>query len=94
VLYTVQIAILGVIETIVGTMPFIALSAFFLRICDKSIGGTYLTFLNSFTNLGNLWCSLLISVLSRHFSLSTFILISCFYNIGILVAWRKKVFEL
>ena len=29
--------------------------AFFARISDPAIGGTYMTFLNTLTNLGNMW---------------------------------------
>lgn len=34
---------------------FVAIMAFFARISDPSIGGTYMTFLNTLTNLGNMW---------------------------------------
>ena len=36
-------------------MQGISLSAFFLTICDEEIGGTYLTFLNTISNIGLLW---------------------------------------
>ena len=29
--------------------------AFFARISDPAIGGTYMTFLNTLSNLGNMW---------------------------------------
>jgi len=34
---------------------FVAIMAFFARISDPAIGGTYMTFLNTLTNLGNMW---------------------------------------
>lgn len=34
---------------------FVAIMAFFARISDPAVGGTYMTFLNTLTNLGNMW---------------------------------------
>lgn len=34
---------------------FVAIMAFFARISDPAVGGTYMTFLNTITNLGNMW---------------------------------------
>jgi len=34
---------------------FVSTMAFFARISDPAIGGTYMTFLNTLTNLGNMW---------------------------------------
>lgn len=36
---------------------FVGVMAFFARISDKSVGGTYMTLLNTFTNLGGNWPS-------------------------------------
>lgn len=36
---------------------FVGVMAFFARISDSSIGGTYMTLLNTFTNLGGNWPS-------------------------------------
>lgn len=36
---------------------FVALIAFFARISDSRFGGTYITFLNTITNLGTAWTS-------------------------------------
>ena len=36
---------------------FVAVMAFFARISDTSVGGTYMTLLNTFTNLGGNWPS-------------------------------------
>lgn len=38
-----------------GTIQFVSQGAFFTRISDLSIGGTYLTLLNTFANLGGTW---------------------------------------
>ena len=34
---------------------FLSITAFFARISDPAIGGTYMTFLNTLTHLGNMW---------------------------------------
>ena len=34
---------------------FVAIMAFFARISDPLVGGTYMTLLNTFSNLGNMW---------------------------------------
>lgn len=75
-------------------MSDVALKAFFFRICDKSIGGTYLTLLKCFNSLGVLVCKLAIAVLISDFSLTTFILISSFYNLTIIIVWRKNVIKM
>ena len=38
-----------------SSVSFVAIGAFFARICDESIGGTYLTMLNTVANFGGLW---------------------------------------
>ena len=34
---------------------FVASMAFFARMSDPLVGGTYMTLLNTFANLGNMW---------------------------------------
>ena len=36
------------------------------RISDEDVGGTYLTFLNSITNFGNMWCSSMVLFLMNY----------------------------
>ncbi|KAN0129643.1 Acetyl-coenzyme A transporter 1 [Lactarius tabidus] len=38
-----------------GTIQFVGISAFHTKISDPVIGGTYMTLLNTFTNLGGTW---------------------------------------
>lgn len=40
-----------------GTLHFVSVMSFFNRISDPSIGGTYMTFLNTISNLGSKWSS-------------------------------------
>ncbi|TDL28917.1 MFS general substrate transporter [Rickenella mellea] len=44
-----------VLEGFSRTMQFVGISAFHTRISDPLIGGTYMTLLNTFTNLGGTW---------------------------------------
>ncbi|KZP32438.1 hypothetical protein FIBSPDRAFT_723039 [Athelia psychrophila] len=44
-----------VLSSFSSTVQFVGLSAFHARISDPVIGGTYMTLLNTFTNLGGTW---------------------------------------
>eukprot|EP00092_Neocalanus_flemingeri_P010786 GFUD01011615.1.p1 GENE.GFUD01011615.1~~GFUD01011615.1.p1 ORF type:complete len:566 (-),score=82.48 GFUD01011615.1:146-1843(-) len=52
--YVIIIAIFALHRVALYAM-FVAIMAFFARISDPAIGGTYMTFLNTLTNLGNMW---------------------------------------
>ena len=43
------------LSSLVSTIMFVAQGSFFAKISDTSIGGTYLTLLNTITNLGGTW---------------------------------------
>ncbi|KAH9959453.1 acetyl-coenzyme A transporter 1-domain-containing protein [Russula dissimulans] len=44
-----------VLSSFSSTIQFVGISAFYTRISDPVIGGTYMTLLNTFTNLGGTW---------------------------------------
>lgn len=47
---------LGVLaQSVLSTAMFVAIMAFFAQIADPSIGGTYMTMLNTISNLGSKW---------------------------------------
>ena len=52
--YALVIGVSAVHRAFVYAM-FVAQMAFFARISDPVIGGTYMTLLNTFANLGNMW---------------------------------------
>uniref|UniRef100_A0A0P4WHW8 Major facilitator superfamily (MFS) profile domain-containing protein n=1 Tax=Scylla olivacea TaxID=85551 RepID=A0A0P4WHW8_SCYOL len=54
--YGLIIAIYLIHQVFVNCM-FVGVMAFFARISDSSVGGTYMTLLNTFTNLGGNWPS-------------------------------------
>ncbi len=51
----VQVMGFQIIYSLVSNMLFVSQCAFFARICDESIGGTYMTLLNTIANLGGTW---------------------------------------
>lgn len=53
-----------------GTLIFISLMSFFSKISDPSIGGSYMTLLNTITNWGYKWPSVLILYLIPKFTQS------------------------
>ncbi|XP_027219891.2 acetyl-coenzyme A transporter 1 [Penaeus vannamei] len=55
--FYVIIIIVYLIHQVTVNCMFVGVMAFFARISDKSVGGTYMTLLNTFTNLGGNWPS-------------------------------------
>ncbi|KAH9989208.1 acetyl-coenzyme A transporter 1 [Russula vinacea] len=54
-----------------GTIQFVGMSAFHTRISDPVIGGTYMTLLNTFTNLGGTWPKYFVLKAVDFFSIAT-----------------------
>ena len=59
VYYYAIVLITFAIRTIIGNAVFVSLLSFFAKIADPTIGGTYMTLLNTLTNLGSMWPSTL-----------------------------------
>lgn len=55
--YYAIIVIVYLIHQVFANCMFVGVMAFFARISDSSVGGTYMTLLNTFTNLGGNWPS-------------------------------------
>eukprot|EP00095_Tigriopus_kingsejongensis_P011438 maker-scaffold222_size251774-snap-gene-0.27 protein:Tk11438 transcript:maker-scaffold222_size251774-snap-gene-0.27-mRNA-1 annotation:"acetyl-coenzyme a transporter 1" len=55
VYYYVMIVSLYAIHQIFANCMFVSIMAFFARISDPAVGGTYMTMLNTLTNLGGNW---------------------------------------
>ncbi|KIO02317.1 hypothetical protein M404DRAFT_16043 [Pisolithus tinctorius Marx 270] len=53
--FLVFLVIHTVLQGFASTIQFVGISAFHTRISDPLIGGTYMTLLNTFTNLGGTW---------------------------------------
>ena len=66
---------LNLINSIIGYVFFVSIGSFQARITDKTIGGTYMTFLALFLNLGgNFWRTVVL------YSINLFTVRSCEYN--------------
>ncbi|KAF9454985.1 hypothetical protein P691DRAFT_654525 [Macrolepiota fuliginosa MF-IS2] len=53
--FFVFIVVHTVLSSFASTVQFVGISAFHTRISDPLIGGTYMTLLNTFTNMGGTW---------------------------------------
>jgi len=53
--FFVFLVIYTVTSSFTGTIQFVGISAFHTRVSDPLIGGTYMTLLNTFTNMGGTW---------------------------------------
>jgi len=49
--------VLTILQGVISNAMFVAHMAFFAKISDPTIGGTYMTFLNTLHNIGNMWAS-------------------------------------
>jgi PAT family acetyl-CoA transporter-like MFS transporter 1 len=52
--------VLSLLGTVVSTVQFVSLMAFFAKVSDPAVGGSYMTTLNTATNLGTKWPSQLL----------------------------------
>lgn len=64
-----------------STIQFVSLCAFFTKIADPAIGGTYMTTLNTLSNYGGTWPRLIIFYLIDKFTLATCTMPTSSYNI-------------
>merc|ERR1719277_319244 len=56
--YCLLVAVYGIYQVALYSM-FVSIMAFFAKISDPAVGGTYMTLLNTLTNLGGNWPSTL-----------------------------------
>jgi PAT family acetyl-CoA transporter-like MFS transporter 1 len=54
-LYFGVVVFSSVLNSFFGNIQFVGISSFFSKISDPSIGGTYMTLLNTISNLGGTW---------------------------------------
>jgi MFS transporter, PAT family, solute carrier family 33 (acetyl-CoA transportor), member 1 len=67
----VQVIGFQIVYSLVSNMLFVSQCAFFARICDESIGGTYMTLLNTIANLGGTWPKFFVLYLADFLSTKT-----------------------
>ena len=75
--FLILLTISNAFSLCIGTGMFVVYGGFANRISDADVGGTYLTFLNSIHNLGNMWTG----------SLSYYLVAVCDYNILVAISW-------
>ncbi|ODV78990.1 MFS general substrate transporter [Suhomyces tanzawaensis NRRL Y-17324] len=68
--YFLLIILQHLLNSFMATIQFVSLSAFFTKIADPAIGGTYMTTLNTISNYGGTWPRLIILYLIDKFTLS------------------------
>jgi len=60
-----------VAQAVISNAMFVSHMAFFAKVSDPAIGGTYMTFLNTVHNLGNMWASTFCLKAADHIKSST-----------------------
>jgi hypothetical protein len=58
--YFMVVIIMHVLNSFLSTIQFISITAFHTQIADPVIGGTYMTTLNTISNLGGLWPKIIV----------------------------------
>lgn len=53
--FMTPLVVIMLLHEIAGNLVFISMMAFFSRVSDPSIGGSYMTLLNTIANLGSKW---------------------------------------
>lgn len=66
--YLAAVVLVTLLTSFASTTMFVSQGAFFARISDPSIGGTYLTLLNTFSNFGGTWPKLFVLQLVDYFT--------------------------
>lgn len=95
------VAVLCVLQDMASNAMFVAHMAFFAKVSDPAIGGTYMTFLNTLHNIGNMWaatfCLKAADQVKAHLGLDGFYFLSaaCFlYGIIWFIIWRPLLTRL
>ncbi|KAH7914467.1 acetyl-coenzyme A transporter 1-domain-containing protein [Hygrophoropsis aurantiaca] len=69
--FFVYLVVQTVLQSFAATIQFVGISAFHTRISDPLIGGTYMTLLNTFANLGGTWPKYFVLKGVDYFSIAT-----------------------
>lgn len=64
------VVVMYLLTSFTSTIMFVSQGAFFARISDAAIGGTYLTLLNTFSNFGGTWPKYFVLKLVDHFTVA------------------------
>lgn len=67
-IYFVLVILQHLLGSFMSTVQFVGISAFHTRIADPAIGGTYMTLLNTLSNLGGTWPRVLVMCMIDYFT--------------------------
>ena len=81
----------ALIASVTSNMEMVCLGAFYARICDASIGGTFITALNSMTNVGKVVFQPLSLSLIGVFGFSFLAIVGLIYQVVYLVIGRARI---
>ena len=70
--YFFVVITITVLSSFMSTLQFVGLGSYFTKISDPSIGGTYMTLLNTLSNLGGTWPKYFVLLVSHLFLLLVF----------------------
>lgn len=90
-LYLIVFAISNAYSTMIQSGMFVLYGGFANRISDADVGGTYLTFLNSMHNLGNMWTASLSYYLVAIFDYKVLVGLSWMVAIGYYIIFRRRI---
>ncbi|XBW34679.1 hypothetical protein QEN19_000247 [Hanseniaspora menglaensis] len=66
--YFVMILMHNLSTSLMGTVQFVSMCSFHTQIADPKIGGTYITLLNTFSNLGGTWPKIFVLKMIDHYT--------------------------
>jgi PAT family acetyl-CoA transporter-like MFS transporter 1 len=66
--FYVRVLVVQLIYSLASNVLFVSQCSFFAQVCDSSIGGSYMTLLNTISNLGSSWPKFLIFAAVDHFT--------------------------
>lgn len=75
----------------VSSALFVLIGAFFSKVSDDDVGGTYLTFLNSISNMGNMWTTSFMLYIIGNNNYNLIVQLSWVYAIFFYVLYRGKI---
>ena len=71
--YFLLVIFQNLVSSLMSTFQFVSICSFHTQIADPTIGGTYITLLNTFSNLGGTWPKVLVLKMVDYFTVKTIV---------------------
>ncbi|OBA27749.1 hypothetical protein HANVADRAFT_1626 [Hanseniaspora valbyensis NRRL Y-1626] len=71
--YFLLVIFQNLVNSLMSTFQFVSICSFHTQIADPTIGGTYITLLNTFSNLGGTWPKVLVLKMVDYFTVKTIV---------------------